>query len=82
MKKKKHKQSARHEVRAVHRKRRESAPKKNVESATIPWLRMVPSDIEDDPNVNTSRGPSPLRNGKRQPRDLDLYTPEHNLRRR
>jgi hypothetical protein len=78
----KRRQSARHEIRAVHAKRRGSAQKKKVECASPPWLRIVPSAIEDDPSTNVSRGFFSLRNGKRQTRDLDLYIPESNLRSR
>jgi len=87
MKKKKRKVSkrrthARHEARASDAKRRESVKKKKVEGVSPPWLRIVPSGIEDDPNTDVSRRLFSLRNGRRQPRDLDLYKPEDNLRRR
>jgi hypothetical protein len=82
MKKKKRRQPARREAHAVHAKLRESVKQEEVEPASTAWLRMVPNGVEDDPSANTSRGRLPLRNGKRQPRDLDLYTPEHNPRNR
>lgn len=74
--------SGRHEVRAVHTKSCGRAPKKKIECASTPWLRIVPSGTEDDPISNASRGFFPLRSGKRQPRDLDLYMPEDDLRNR
>jgi hypothetical protein len=85
MKKKNRKQrkrwnSARHDVRAVRAKRRKSVKKKKVESASAPWLRIVPPGIEDDPSPDFSRGPFSQRNGRRQPRDLDLYIPENEFR--
>jgi hypothetical protein len=79
-KQRKRKQFARHELRAVHAKRRESTKKKIVEYASPPWLRIVPSGIEDDPSTHVPRGLASLRNGRRQPRDLDLYIPEGTLR--
>jgi hypothetical protein len=87
MKKKKRKQrkrsqSARHEVRAVQAKRRESVPEKKVPSASQPWLRVVSASIEDDPSADVSRGAFSHRNGRRRPRDLDLYIPEDNSRNR
>lgn len=78
----KRRRSARHEVRAVHAKRRESAPKKKIERASTPWLRIVPAGTEDDPIPNGSRGIFPLHSGRRQPHDLDLYIPEDDLRNR
>jgi len=78
----KRRQSARRDVRAVHAERRESANKKKVESASPPWLRIVPSSIEDDPRTDVSKGLFSPRNGRRRPRDLDLYIPEEKLRSR
>jgi hypothetical protein len=62
----------------VHAKRRESAHGTDVECAPTPWLRIVPTAIEDDPSMDAGRGLFSLRNGRRQPRDLDLYIPEDN----
>src|SRR5579863_3264331 len=45
----KHRQSARHEARDVHAKRREGAKKEEAGRASATWLRMAPSDIEEDP---------------------------------
>jgi hypothetical protein len=81
-KQRKRRQAARHEVRAVQAKRRKSVQKKKVESMSTPWLRIVPSAIEDDPGTDVSSGVSSNRNGRRQPRDLDLYIPERDLRSR
>ena len=49
-----------------------------VERAPALWLRMVPTAIEDDLSSDASRGLFSLRNGRRQPRDLELYIPEDN----
>jgi hypothetical protein len=78
----KRRQSARRELRVVHAKRRGNARKKKVECASPPWLRIVPSAIEDDPTTNVSRELFLLRKGRRQPRDLDLFIPESKLRSR
>jgi hypothetical protein len=78
----KRKQFARHQLRVVHAKRRGSMPKKKVERASTPWLRIVPSAIEDDPSTDVSRGLFSLRNGRRQPRDQDLYIREDSSRSR
>ena len=45
---------------------------------SMPWLRIVPTGIEDELSTDAGRGLSPLRSGRRQPRDLDLYIPEDN----
>jgi hypothetical protein len=74
--------SARHEVRAVHAKRRESLKQRKVEVASTPWLRIVPTAVEDDLSTEVSGGFFSHRNGRRQPRDLDLYAPEHDQRNR
>jgi len=81
-KQRKHRQSARHDARAVPARRRESAKKKKVECASPPWLRIVSSGIEDDSRTDVSGGLFSLRNGGRQPRDLDLYIPEDKTRSR
>ena len=81
-KQRKRRQAARREGRAVQAKRRKSVQKKKVESASTPWLRIAPTGIEDDPSSDVSRGLFSDRNGRRQPRDLDLYIPEHDLRNR
>ena len=81
-KQRKRRQVARHAMRAVQAKRRKSVQKKKVESVSTPWLRIVPSSIEDDPSTDVSGELSSRRNGRRQPRDLDLYIPEHDLRSR
>jgi hypothetical protein len=75
-------QAARHKVGAVHTKRRKSVQEKKIESASPPWLRILSTIIEDDSSTEVSRGLFSHRNGRRQPRDLDLYTPEHDSRRR
>jgi hypothetical protein len=81
-KQRKHKQFARHELQAVHAKRRGSVKKKKVKRASPPWLRILSGGIEDDPSENVSRGLFSLRNGRRQPRDQDLYIPEDSSRSR
>ena len=87
MKAKKRKQlkrtrSTRHELRAVHAKRRPRRKTKNSGAASSPWLRMVPTNIEDEPGADVVRGFLSNRNGRRQPRDLDLYIPEDRSRTR
>src|SRR4029077_5850727 len=79
-KQRKRRRSARHEVRAVQAKRRKSVQKRKVESASPPWLQIVSSGTEDDTSTNVSRELFSPRNGRRQPRDLDLYIPEDTLR--
>ncbi len=74
--------SARHEVPTVHAKRRGNAQKKKIKCPSTPWLRIVPSAIEDDPSTDVSRRLFSLRKGRRQPRDLDLYIPEADLQSR
>ena len=66
---------ARHEVRTVHAKRRRTVKKKKIELVAAPWLRIVPNGREDEPGAEDFREPFSRRNGRRQPRDLDLYTP-------
>jgi hypothetical protein len=78
----KRRQSARHVAPGVHAKRRHLIKQKKAESASVPWLRMVPAGIEDDPGTNVSRGPLSLRNGRRHSPDFDLYLPEENSRTR
>jgi hypothetical protein len=78
----KRRRPARHEARAVQAKPRKGATKKKVELASPPWLRISPNDIEEDTRTDVSRRLLSLRNGRRQPRDLDLYIPEDNLRSR
>ena len=81
-KQRKRRKSIRHEVRAAHAKRRHSPKPKKIERVSPPWLRMVPTSMEDELSSTTSRGFVSNRNGRRQPRDLDLYIPENNLRSR
>jgi hypothetical protein len=87
MKRKKRKQGknrgpARREVRTVRAKRRGSVEKNKGERASTPWLRIVPSGIDDEPRADDFREFSSHRNGRRQPRDLDLYVPEDNSKSR
>jgi hypothetical protein len=74
----KHERPPRREAKAVHAKRRESEKKKKLASTSTPWLRVMPSAIDGDPRTDAGRGLFPLRNGRRQPRDVDLYIPEGN----
>jgi hypothetical protein len=46
----------------------------------MPWLRIVPTGLEDEPRAEDFREFFSHRNGRRQPRDLDLYTPEDKSR--
>jgi hypothetical protein len=78
----KRRRPARHEARAAQAKPRKGATKKKVELASTPWLRISPNDIEEDTRTDVSRRLLSQRNGRRQPRDLDLYIPEDNLRSR
>jgi hypothetical protein len=75
---------ARHETRTVHAKRRRIVKKKKKKSepAVTLWLKMVPTGIEDEPRAEDFREFFSHRNGRRHPRDLDLYTPEEKPRRR
>ena len=87
MKKKKgkhhgHGQTGRHEERTVHAKRHASVERKDVGSASPPWLRILSTDAEDVPSSDVSRGLFSHRNSRRQPRDLDLYIPEDNSQNR
>lgn len=87
MKKKTRKQgkrrhSARHEVRAVHTRRRSNSKKQIPEPASIPWLRIVPAGIEDELDAADLRESSTRRNGRRKFLDVDLYIPESKSRAR
>jgi hypothetical protein len=73
---------ARHETRSVHAKQRRSVKKKKSEPAPIPWIKMVPSGVEDEPLSEDFREFFSHRNGRRQPRDLDFYIPEDKSRSR
>jgi hypothetical protein len=74
----KRRRSARRDARSVCSKRRKSAHKNYLEREQSPWLRIVPSGVEDELSTDAGRGLFPLRNGRRQPRDLDFYIPENN----
>jgi hypothetical protein len=83
MKKKNHKQrkqrkSERRLDRSVNTKRSKSSGNKTAESAARPWLRIVASGADEELQDNYPRGSLSHRNGRRQPRDLDLYIPEDN----
>jgi hypothetical protein len=78
----KHGNSTRREVRSAHAKPRQIRKNKKDPSESIAWLRILPLGIEDDPPTDFARGLFSLRNGRRQPRDLDLYIPEENQRSR
>jgi hypothetical protein len=85
MKKKNHKPSKRR--RAARRGARDGQTrqsgrlgKNKSEAATPPWLRIVPSTSDDEPRDDDFREFASHRNGRRQPRDLDLYLPEENSR--
>jgi hypothetical protein len=81
-KQRKRRQSAPHKARAIPAKRRETVKKKKIERASTPWLRVLSTGIEDDPRAVVSRELLSQRNGRRRPRDLDLYIPEDSLRSR
>jgi hypothetical protein len=74
--------TARPEAKGVRAKRRERAEKLIVMRGSTPWLRIVPTGIEDELSTDAGRGLFSLRNGRRQPRDLDLFIPEDNLQTR
>jgi len=78
----KHRRPARHEVLSVRANRRRGAKKNKVERTSTTWLRIVPTGIDDEPSAEKFRDFSSHRNGRRQPQDLDLYTPEDNSRSR
>jgi len=74
----KRRRSARRDARAVISKRCKSARKNYLERAQSPWLRIVPSGVVDERSTDAGRGLFPLRNGRRQPRDLDFDIAEDN----
>jgi hypothetical protein len=74
------KNPTRREGRAVRPARRESGQKRSAEAAPTAWLRIVPARMEDESGTDLSRGFFSHHNGRRQPQDLDLYTPEDNGR--
>jgi hypothetical protein len=78
----KRKQSARHEQRAVNATQRKGVEKTKPERVSTPWLRILPAAIEDDASKEAPRGLFSLRNGRRQPLDMDVYIPEDNPRSR
>lgn len=75
-------QPARHGERAAHAKQRKKRKAEDDEPGLPPWLRILPHGSEDEPSTDVSKGSFSLRNGRRQPRDLDLYIPEDNSRSR
>ena len=72
----KHRRTARHGARTAHAKRRRSVKKTKGDRAPAPWLRMVSNEMDDEPRAGNVRDFLSRRNGRRQPRDLDLYIPE------
>jgi hypothetical protein len=72
----------RREKRTVQADERDGVQNSNAQHAATPWLRMVSNEGEDDPRAEAGRGFRAPRNGRRQPRDLDLYTPEGNSQKR
>jgi hypothetical protein len=76
----KRRQTARHVVRTSHPKRRENSKRNRNDTAPAPWLRMMPSETDDEPRAEDFRNFFLPRNGRRQPRDLDLYIPESKSR--
>jgi hypothetical protein len=78
----KHRKTPRHHVQSVPANRRRSVKKNKVERASTPWLRIVPTGIDDEPSAENFREFLSHRNGRSQPQDLDLNTPEDNFRSR
>jgi hypothetical protein len=78
----KRRRAARPEAKGVRAKRRERAQKLIVMRGSAPWLRIMPTGIEDELSTDAGRGLFSLRNGRRQPRDLDLYIPGDDLQSR
>ena len=74
----KHRRPARRKVQSIRANLRRDAKKNKVERASTPWLRIVPTGIDDEPIAEKFADYSSHRNGRRQPQDLDLYTPENN----
>jgi hypothetical protein len=74
----KRRRSARRDARSASSKRLKCARKNYLERAQSPWLRIVPSAVEDELSTDAGRGLFPPGNGRRQPRDLDFYIPENN----
>jgi len=78
----KRRRSARHQVSAVHTRRRNNSKKQIPEPASIPWLRIVPAGIEDELDAADFRESSTRRNGRHKFLDVDLYIPETKSRTR
>jgi hypothetical protein len=81
-KQRKRRQSARHAAPGVHATRRHRIEQNKTDTASVPWLRMIPTFTEDDSPTNVSRGSLFARNGRRHFPDFDLYLPEQNSRTR
>lgn len=71
----KQRRSARQEVRAHATKGRDTPNGRNGNAAPAPWLRIVPTAFEDELDAEEFRESAARRNGRRQPEDVDLYTP-------
>src|SRR5258707_12861764 len=78
----KHRRPARRQAQSVRANRRRGAKKNKGDRASTPWLRIVPTGIDDEPSAENFREFSSHRNGRRQPRALDLYTPDDKSRNR
>jgi hypothetical protein len=72
----KRRRTPRQEARGARAHPRARAQKQIVMRGSTPWLRILPAGIEDELSADAGRGLLSLRNGRRQPRDLDLYVPE------
>jgi hypothetical protein len=71
----KQQRTARHEIRATHAKRRENQNGHNGKAPAAPWLRILPTALDDELDAEEFRESAARRNGRRQPQDVDLYTP-------
>jgi hypothetical protein len=78
----KRRRSARHQVSAVHARRRTNSKKQSPEPTSVPWLRIVPAGIEDELDAADFRESSTRRNGRHKFLDVDLYIPESKSRTR
>jgi hypothetical protein len=72
----KRRQTARHAVRTTSPKRRTNSKRNRSGNAPAPWLRLMSSEIDDELRAEDFRNFFSPRNGRRQPRNMDLYIPE------
>jgi hypothetical protein len=81
-KKAKHRRTTRHALRTIPAKRSLGEDHSEAKHSSTPWLRMIPYGMEDEPRTDDYREFFSQRNGRRQPRDVDVYIPEDKKRTR